>query len=568
MSEIKAGTAADKTRLESDARSGAVGLGILASLLVVGFTVVQLFEERSTVLSGEKDSLLRTAELAAIEMRDMLDQIRFFFRAADHWLSTHPRADPRFDANFAALVDEFRSTMKDRIEIRLVSESGDLYYIPSESVVPANNVKDRSYFAAQAEPDTRGFFIAETVMSRITGEWSIPISYPLSSANSGVSVIFAAWGMPAIEELYDKVRPKPGGTVSLVRRDGRILARVPFNASYIGKSIADDADAWWRGTAETEVVVMKATATDSAERIIATKHIDDYGLALNVTAKADDVLAIWRKNLIARAALALGLIAAISIVLIRLLIVLKKLNTAKAELATSIERLRESDSTKDRLLSILGHDLRGPVGGICNLLDTMACDPDGIDRDELMQCILALRKSARNTYQLLENILAWAKSKRGDKPPRLVPTRLRPVVEECVNLYSLWIEEKGLSTLIDVDPGFEARFDPDLFKVVLRNLVSNAVKFSKQNGVIEISSNRSGGVVVLTVRDDGVGMSAETLAGLFSSASAVSRAGTANEKGSGLGLALCKDIIERHGGSIEASSAAGSGSVFTIRLRD
>jgi signal transduction histidine kinase len=565
---------ANSGRQRRSAVSGAVGLGILASALVVGLLAFQSYSERDSVIENEKDSLLRLAQIVAVETGDMFEQIKFFFKAADLWLSVHPKADPRFDRDFGRLVDDFRATMKDRVDIRLVSDAGGLFFIPSDGPEPKADVRDRSYYLAQKSPAARGFYIADPVLSRVTGNWAIPISYPLTARNGGIAVIFAALEMPTLEGIYDKIRPKPGGSVSLIRRDGRFLARVPFDEAYMTRRVSEDAEQWWSDIQATAVLTLRATATDQAERIIATKSILDPDIAVNVSSRMEDVLAGWYAMLRWRIATALALIAVISLVSSRLVAAMRKVDAARSELAESVARLRESDATKDKLFSILAHDLRGPIGGICNLLDSMAQDLGGLGAGELEEYISALRIGSWNTYQLLENILAWSRSKRGDMPFRPEKTPLVPLIEECSEVYALAMEGKGVSLDVDAGQAPEARADPDLLKVVLRNLISNALKFSTKGGRIRVSSRRSGPAegaqagVLLTVRDEGIGMDAETKAGLFSQGGARSRDGTASERGSGLGLLLCKDIAALHGGRIEAESEIGAGSAFTVFLPD
>ena len=379
-------------------------------------------------------------------------------------------------------------------------------------------------------------------------------------------MILAALELSSIEAIYEEVRPKPGGSVTLIRRNGLIMARVPFIEGLMGKRIAEDAASWWDTTLASPIMIMRATSTDQVERVIATSTISDPDLAISVSASIPDILSQWRRALASRIATAVGLIAAIALVSARLLIALRRQNAAQAELAASLDRLRESDATKERLISILGHDLRSPISGISGLLDAMAADIDGLERGELERFLTALRKSARGTSQLLENILAWSRSMRGDMPLSASAPRLRPLVEECADLHELSISDKGLSLEIDVDPELEARVDPELFKVLMRNLISNAVKFSERGGRIVVSAARGDGGAIVEVRDEGIGMDEAALARLFEPGADKCRPGTASERGSGLVLILSKDIVERHGGSLEASGEIGKGSSFAIRL--
>jgi len=233
-----------------------------------------------------------------------------------------------------------------------------------------------------------------------------------------------------------------------------------------------------------------------------------------------------------------------------------------------MERLRRSDATKDKLFSVIAHDLRGPIGGIANLLDTLSTDFPEMDSVQVGEFIETLRAASWNTYRLLENLLAWSSSQRGETPFRQESLRLLPLVEECRSIFDLNAGEKGIRIGTSIEDGLEARADPEQLKTLLRNLISNAVKFTSRGGAVSISARREEGGILIEVRDDGIGMDRAQLGALFDFGAAPSRSGTANERGTGLGLALCKEIVDLHGGRIEVASESGKGSAFSVFLPD
>ncbi len=547
---------------------GILALGIFSCALILALVAWQTLRERTERIDREKDALERMTQVVASETEGMFNRIKIFCAAADLWLTDNPRADPRKDPGFVKLVDSFRSVGKSRIDIRLVSEAGGLFYIPSASDKPLVDVGDRDYFKAQSSPATRGLFIGDPVKSRITQVWGIPVSYPLASRNAGMSVIFAAIEMPVILELYDAIRPKPGGSISLIRGDGTFLARAPFDESTVGSSIARDVSAWRAMVAREPKAtwIARTPSTDNAERIVSYGSLGGLGMVVSVSSSMKDVLGPWRSDLSMRGLIAALMLGAIGLFSSRLLSALRSLDAAQADLSDNMERLRRSDATKDKLFSVIAHDLRGPIGGMASLLETMATDEGGMDQAQVSEFIDALRTASRNTYQLLENLLAWSQNRRGETPFRPERLKLLPLVEECRAVFDLNAREKGIGLETSVDEAAEAWADPEQLKMLLRNLISNAVKFTARGGEVSISASTGEGGTRIEVRDDGIGMDEAQRKALFEIGAAPCRTGTANERGSGLGLALCKEIAELHGGRIEVRSEPGEGSDFSVFL--
>jgi signal transduction histidine kinase len=549
---------------------GVLGLGLLSCVLILGLVLWQSLLDREERIEQEKESLARMAELVANDTADMFIRVRFFFETADIWLKENPGADPRFDPAFVKLVDAFRTSMKGRVDIRLVSETGGLFSIPSKSARPAIDVSDRDYYKAQASSSTRGFHIADPVLSRVTGNWGIPISYPLAKRNGGMSVIFAAIELPILEELYDRIRPKPNGSITLVRGDGIILARSPFREALIGKPIiTTDLPAWRaRIKATPKWVETRRAQTDNENRIIASRTLADPDLVVSISSRLGDVLEPWVASLWWRILIAALMIVAVGVISSKMLAALKSLDLTQAELRSNMERLARSDATKDKVFSVIAHDLRGPIGGMTSLLETLSTDMSDMSAEEVHEFINALRNASQNTSQLLENLLAWSRSQRGELPFRPERVLAYPTIEECVGIFGLNAAEKGLAIETSVENGLEAHADPEQLKILLRNLLSNAVKFSERGGRIRILAEKAEGGTRIEVRDEGIGMDRAQIEALFDFGSTRSRPGTANEHGSGLGLMLCKEIVDLHDGRIEVESAIGKGSAFSAFLPD
>ncbi len=227
--------------------------------------------------------------------------------------------------------------------------------------------------------------------------------------------------------------------------------------------------------------------------------------------------------------------------------------------------LKEINQTKDKLFSIIAHDLRGPIGNFSLILDLLSDDKNlkETEREFLMQ---ALKKGATNAYRLLENLLSWASSQSNKidfKPSRFF---INDLISNNVELLSPTASQKDIDITIKPFERLSVYADKDSIDLVLRNLLSNAIKFTNSNGLISVSGRLVDGFVEIQVADNGIGMNKELSGILFNSTSFYSSYGTNNERGSGLGLALCKDFVEKNGGHIRVESEVGRGSKFYFTL--
>lgn len=230
------------------------------------------------------------------------------------------------------------------------------------------------------------------------------------------------------------------------------------------------------------------------------------------------------------------------------------------------EELNRLNATKDRFFSIIAHDLRGPFMGLLGALELLRDSTDSMDAEETRQLVDNLYGSAHKTYLLLENLLEWSRSQQNAveyKPTELIPAA---VIREAVQLFEPAARQKSIGIVVKADPDTKVVADKDMLSTVLRNLVNNAIKFTNHGGTITISTAPEGNHVALSITDTGVGMSDEVRDNLFRIDIAASRAGTAGERGSGLGLLLARDYVRKHGSDISVESRSGTGSTFRFTL--
>lgn len=236
------------------------------------------------------------------------------------------------------------------------------------------------------------------------------------------------------------------------------------------------------------------------------------------------------------------------------------------ELKVSQENLTRLNNSKDFIFSILSHDLRSPLTTLKGFLGLMADSVEVFSKDEIVRLTNKIRQSVGTSLDLIDNILYWSQSQSGRvsyKPQTLL---VESIVQQAVDLYRLSAEKKGVTLTSDLVKGYQLHADENMLFFILRNLISNALKFTPKGGVISITTREVKGELVLSVRDSGIGISEEVLDKIFNPNQAFTTRGTANEKGTGLGLKLVQQFVKVHQGSLKVNSDPGEGSEFIIAL--
>jgi PAS domain S-box-containing protein len=242
----------------------------------------------------------------------------------------------------------------------------------------------------------------------------------------------------------------------------------------------------------------------------------------------------------------------------------KKVET---ELNLKNEELLRTISEKDKFFSIIAHDLRNPFNSFLGLTQIMAEELPTLTLEQIQKIAFTMRKSAFNLYDLLENLLEWSVLQRGLTTFEPVTLALKPIISEGLPLVLETAQHKGITIKYDIHDDLEVFADKKMLETLLRNLVSNAVKFTNKGGEITISAKKSANELVeISVRDNGIGINQEMIANLFRLDKNTNRKGTEKEPSTGLGLIICKDFIEKHGGNLWVESAEGVGSKFSFTL--
>jgi PAS domain S-box-containing protein len=232
------------------------------------------------------------------------------------------------------------------------------------------------------------------------------------------------------------------------------------------------------------------------------------------------------------------------------------------------QKLIELNATKDKFFGIIAHDLKNPFNSILGVSEVLLKEIDNLDNDEIKELTSAIYSSGQNAYSLLENLLQWSSSQTGRISFDPEPIILNDVVREVVNLIKGTATHKEVSIKCQIPEQTHIEADKNMLQTILRNLITNATKFTPRGGEIIISAKRPNGYTQIRISDNGVGMTQEAMKKLFRIDHKNSETGTENEKGSGLGLILCKEFVEKHKGSIWVQSSPGKGSTFSFTIPD
>ncbi|PTN37174.1 ATP-binding protein [Desulfonatronum sp. SC1] len=240
----------------------------------------------------------------------------------------------------------------------------------------------------------------------------------------------------------------------------------------------------------------------------------------------------------------------------------------EAELVRKNEQLRKSIAEKDQFFSIIAHDLRSPFMGFLVFIRLLTQSDHRFEPTRIQRLCTDMKQSAESLYALLENLLEWAAMQRGAAVFAPKDHRLIDLVEECIDLMQGVAHHKNVMLTHVVPDDLAVFADTSMLNTVLRNLLSNAVKYSETGGTVLVAARQNNGAVQISVQDTGIGMDQKVMSRLFVLDQVSSRKGTTGENGTGLGLILCKDFVEKHGGRIWARSEPNQGSTFTFTLPD
>ncbi len=238
----------------------------------------------------------------------------------------------------------------------------------------------------------------------------------------------------------------------------------------------------------------------------------------------------------------------------------------KIQITKQNQALSESNAEKDKFFSIIAHDLKSPFNAILGFSDLLEHQVKEKEYDRIEEYTKLIKQSSKSAMDLLMNLMDWSRAHTGKMEFKPEHIKLNELVEESENLFHGLLLQKKISITLNIPDNTVVYADKNMIRTVLRNLISNAIKFSHPDGQIVLAATQNQYEHLISVTDNGVGISEEAINRLFRIDQNYSTTGTQNEKGTGLGLILCKELIEKHRGRIWCESETGKGSTFYFSL--
>lgn len=244
----------------------------------------------------------------------------------------------------------------------------------------------------------------------------------------------------------------------------------------------------------------------------------------------------------------------------------ENLARVNAELLKSQQELREANLMKDKFFSIIIHDFKSPLNSLKALVGLLTKFTDKLTPEEIQKTAQDLDKYIDGLFEFIDNLLAWAKIQMQEMKFEPQPFDLRDLIDKQLRLFKVYAQSKNITLRYAIPKNSMVIADPNYTDLIIRNLVSNALKFTPSGGEIKVSAKHKGNFMEVSVSDTGVGIEPSILKNIFSWNNKHITAGTLGEKGTGLGLLLSKEFAEKNGGTIYATSEVGKGSTFTFTL--
>ena len=241
---------------------------------------------------------------------------------------------------------------------------------------------------------------------------------------------------------------------------------------------------------------------------------------------------------------------------------------AQEQLSLYANELKELNSSKDKFLSIISHDLRGPFLGLKGYTQLLIEDYEMLEKEEILDYLNKIHESSRDLYTLVDNLLKWSRLELGKMPYEPMMFNLFEEIHPLIKIMSGVAAKKDITLENYINDNIQPMADRLMLTSVLQNLISNAIKFTHKGGLVKLSSAQENGRIIINIQDNGIGIKPEDREKLFSIDKGYTSKGTAGEKGTGFGLIIAREMVLKMGGEIWAESTPGKGSVFSFSLQN
>ena len=524
----------------------------------MGIGVYLDFEKKDTLAEASKQAEIHARLLEEHTARTVrvLDQTTVFIKAeverdrARFDLSRYARDGIFLDSffNLIATADEFGQTQQ---------------IIPPR---PASNIRDREHFSVHIERDSENLFISKPVLGRSSGKWSLQFTRRINKGDGSFGGIVVSSLDPGyFTEFYRSVNLGPGSVTELIGIDGIVRARRSESSSEIGQNVSKSELFEKLATASTGTYI-GISSVDNAKRIYAYRRLKDYPLIVVVGISENSILGEFQEH----SSLMIGLGTAMSILLLLATWAMQRTLKAQARVNTALEKSAQEayDATriKSEFISRISHELRTPLTGILGFSEYLK---DHANAPEDRETARTIHESGEHLLALVNTTLDLAKIEAGRMTLNVVSTDLRELLNKVINLHSGNAQRKNVELNLFIDEKAPLSITCDVTKVlqILNNLVQNAIKFTDYGFVhVRVKVPPSGDGLQFSVTDSGIGIPMEQQHYVFDRFRQLDTFITRQQEGSGLGLALSKDLVEFMGGHIWFESKPAIGSTFHVTL--
>lgn len=437
----------------------------------------------------------------------------------------------------------------------IVDEKADV--VLSNKPFKPMNLADREHIRVHFGEDSRRLFVGKPVLGRVSGKWSIQMTRRINRADGAFGgVVVVSLDPFYFTRFYRDFSIGSRGSLTLVGEDGIVRARLAMGKETVGQDVSVNA-IFTRALTAPRGEAILASGVDGVERIVAWRRLADYPLVVIAGLAKDDVLAPYyeRRDSIVFAA-GIGTAVILAFLVIALALVRRLEASRTAALAAS--------AAKTQFLANMSHELRTPLNGILGCADLLREDLAGTEQASYAEAIHA---SGEHLLGLVNTVLDLGRIESG----RMVLTRrretLRPLLEAALAAHASTAAGKGLELRLAVDPGVPEFLACDRMRLlqVLNNLLHNAIKFTDRGSVV-LRVDCAGGGVRLAVADTGPGIAPEQQARIFERFTQADDSDVRSHGGTGLGLALARDLVQLMGGRLSLESETGRGATFAFTL--
>jgi signal transduction histidine kinase len=529
-----------------------VGAGILWLHALAIANAGRELTNLSIVITELTETTMQSADFA---LRDAQAQLRL--------------VDPTVpDAQFR-LHQLFQDVVRNSPELRTISifdAKGNMLVISREFPAIEHNIADRDYFRQQRDHAVPGqYYIGYPARSETTGKRTISISQAIRSSGAFKGIIRIGMETAYFENLFGRIEIGQGSAITLIRDDGILLLRSPSRPGSIGRDISE-TPAFRQFRAEGSRMAWHKSPVDGTWRFVVSRKLKDAPLIVAVSLAQDAVLGPWRKQ----TALVMGIGATALLILLTLCtIAARQLRRREEGMQRAMDQAVAANQAKSHFLANMSHELRTPINAILGFSEMIGMRLLGPDiGDAYLERVGLIRTSAQLLIKLVNDLLDLEKIDSGHSKLVLEPFNVSELIDSCFTMIASEAARKHLR-LSKYPPKAAAEFigDRRVVQQVLLNLIGNAVKYVDEGDAISVAWEIQGEELRISVKDSGPGIPDGVMKNIFEPFQTADSEIRRPNSGGGLGLSICRKLVQLHGGAIEIASGPSTGTTVDIHIR-